>query len=743
MSNVNGGPVFTSGSEVTVNENQTAAYTAEVADHGGAALTYSLSGIDASLFNIDENTGVVSFRNGPDYENPGDTDGNNVYDITITATDSNELSTSQDVTIGVADAHEMIVLSEVQWDNTDLGFVISNDETRQFNILNVSSAGDVNGDGYDDIIIGSTTPGPHVPAVAYVVYGGSELSDIDLSEIQGDFANVGNFDNFGDPKVQSDLGFVVAGDSRDYLEWAGSKINGGGDINGDGFDDLYIGGSHSPVSYVLYGGSNLVNTRASAIESNGANGIAIQGVYTVEDHPIQGEEFTVTDISAFINGRVAFFVGDLNGDGIDDMAISEREVVEGKLVQDMHVVFGGKNLSDVKLSEIAAGNGGFVIKGLESARLDSAGDVNGDGYDDLFISEGQANTHNGDKSGIAYVIFGASENNLSDIEIDEVERGSGGFAIYGASEDDRSGKNIRSVGDINGDGLGDLVIANSEFGSSQEAKSVDHYVVYGKTDTDAVELADIAQGIGGFVIRAPNAVGGHAIDVSHAGDVNGDGFDDLVIGSSPLDPGDANPTPTPTPTPGLTYVIYGGQNVSTHALVGTSDDDVLEGSSHADQIIAGQGNDILMGNGGGDVLRGGAGDDIIAIHDLLFRSLDGGNGIDTLRFDTPLRLNFTRFSDNWITGVEKIDLRADGGNSHLIFNLSDVFNLSDSSGDTLSIHGSRGDSVELRKYSFAQNGDWVRSEEGPDGMGTWAFMHGGKALATLLIDDSITVSAPV
>ena len=152
---------------------------------------------------------------------------------------------------------------------------------------------------------------------------------------------------------------------------------------------------------------------------------------------------------------------------------------------------------------------------------------------------------------------------------------------------------------------------------------------YGKTDTDTVELADIAQGIGGFVITTPKSAGtGRGMGVTPAGDVNGDGFDDLVIGSTPLDPLDQNPTPTP----GITY---GGQNVSANALVGTSGDDVLVGSSHADQIIGGPGDDILIGNGGADVLRGGAGDDILAIRDLSFASLDGGSGRRSARSGQP------------------------------------------------------------------------------------------------------------
>ena len=153
---------------------------------------------------------------------------------------------------------------------------------------------------------------------------------------------------------------------------------------------------------------------------------------------------------------------------------------------------------------------------------------------------------------------------------------------------------------------------------------------YGKTDTDTVELADIAQGIGGFVITTPKSAGtGRGMGVTPAGDVNGDGFDDLVIGSTRLN------SSNPTPPFGRTYVIFGGQEVSANALVGTSQADFLEGTSNADQIIGGQGDDSLIANGGADVLRGGAGDDILAIRDLSFASLDGGSGRRSARSGQP------------------------------------------------------------------------------------------------------------
>ena len=105
MTDVNEAPVVTSGPAFTAAENQTAAFTATASDVDGDALTYTLSGTDAALFAIDAATGVVSFLETPDFETPGDADEDNVYDVTVTASDG-DLSTSQDVAITVTDVDD-------------------------------------------------------------------------------------------------------------------------------------------------------------------------------------------------------------------------------------------------------------------------------------------------------------------------------------------------------------------------------------------------------------------------------------------------------------------------------------------------------------------------------------------------------------------------------------------------------------------------------------------------------------
>ncbi|WP_179957663.1 cadherin domain-containing protein [Exilibacterium tricleocarpae] len=777
VSNVNEAPVFTSGTTATVNENQTAAYTAEAMDPEGETLsyTYSLSGTDAVLFNIDAKTGEVTFEYAPDYENLG---ANHPYNITITATDSDDLSTSQDVTISVNNVMNERVELELPdvLLNSDLGFVINGVESGDSSGVFVSHAGDVNGDGFDDLIVGAFLADRNNlnnSGLTYLVYGSADGGTVELSEIEnGDNNSLGiaiggvregnrvglsvsagdvNGDGYADiifggdrgyvvyggnklsnidvsdienaPDGKSDLGFVVSGLG------AGWRVSGGGDINGDGFDDVYIGTTGNSDNYMVYGGGGLSNIDldpyivSDTTNADHANGIVIHGI---EGDPSD---------SNLGRSKYGHIVGDVNGDGIDDMMFADRGDTSNTPNRSAgYVVYGGNNLSDIEFSDIAAGTGGFVIDiagsfasvgtiSTSPGDIRSAGDFNGDGFDDLIISYMFADTPNGTISGLSYVLFGGSH--LSHIDLADVEQGIGGFAIYGARKNDATGRRVSSAGDINGDGLGDLFITGGRDAPNDNVDVPDSlYVVYGN-DTGTVDLAAIEQGVGGFVVRPVDKF--FFPGFRHDGDVNGDGFDDLLISH---DSGGSD-------NAGTTYVIYGGQNISANVLVGTSAGETLVGSSNGDQIIAGQGDDTLIGNGGADVLSGGAGDDILAIRDTAFVSLDGGNGIDTLRFDAAIALDFTGLSDNRITDVEAIDLRYDGGNSSLTLGLSDVLNLSDSStsSDTLRIYGSEGDAVILSD----RGGRWERSVDGSE-TDTWVYSLGDDVLASVLVDESVTVT---
>ncbi|MEZ6061917.1 MAG: integrin alpha [Planctomycetaceae bacterium] len=171
--------------------------------------------------------------------------------------------------------------------------------------------------------------------------------------------------------------------------------------------------------------------------------------------------------------------------------------------------------------------------------------------------------------------------------------------------------------------------------------------------------------------------------VSDVGDVNGDGFNDVVIGAFGADPGDKNAA-------GSSYVVFGGNFTGgAETQVGTDGGDTLtavQGAGAVDILIGGRGGDVLISDGGPDVLRGGQGDDVLAIPDVDFsstRRLLGGNGIDTLRLDgSGLTLDLTAIPDNRIVDIEEIDITGSGANI-LTLNRLEVLNISSHSNTLL------------------------------------------------------------
>jgi Ca2+-binding RTX toxin-like protein len=183
--------------------------------------------------------------------------------------------------------------------------------------------------------------------------------------------------------------------------------------------------------------------------------------------------------------------------------------------------------------------------------------------------------------------------------------------------------------------------------------------------------------------------------VASAGDINGDGFADLIIGARY---GDA--ASNAKRDAGDNYVIFGRDftNAVTHA--GTASAELLTGTASANVMVAGLGNDTLDGLGGADALKGGAGDDRIQIADLAFLNIDGGSGTDTLALTgSGLTLNLASIADNKLQGIEAIDLGA-GGNA-LRLTALEVRNLSDTS-NTLRVTGGTGASVSFDDTGWVQ-----------------------------------------
>ncbi len=394
------------------------------------------------------------------------------------------------------------------------GFKLSGVAANDYSGRSVSDAGDVNGDGFDDLIIGAVFADPNGSAsgASYVVFG----------RASGFSANL-NLEN-----LNGSNGFKISG--VDANDLSGISVSAAGDVNGDGFDDLIIGaplaspnGNYSGASYVVFGkaGGFAANLNLSTLD--GSNGFKLSGV--ADDDRFGGS----------VSGA-----GDVNGDGFDDVIIGAIFADPNGADSGASYVVFGKAVgfsANVNLSTLDGSNGfklSGVAEGDRAGSSVSAGDVNGDGFGDLIIGAPHADP-NGNDSGASYVVFGKASGFAANLNLSTLD-GSNGFKLSGGAAYGESGGTLSGAGDVNGDGFGDLIIS-SGLGAC---------VVFGKASGFPADLnLSTVNGGNGFEITGDFA----GVAVSGAGDVNGDGFDDLLIGAPFADPHG--------PASGASYVVFG------------------------------------------------------------------------------------------------------------------------------------------------------------------------------------------
>ena len=583
----------------------------------------------------------------------------------------------------------------------------------------VKPVGDFNQDGYDDFMVRDGDALTLILGSSIYDVEGSVNREITLDTLDGlySYYTAGDYDGDGTPEIvvalQDGENAIVARYTPDaladpnttslapqpttapppftdilnpeyFLGWLDPRAleNGyslSGDLNGDGYDDLVLG-------------SNAVRPYTNDVLAlTYAFGTPAPGV------------FAFSEAGAGLIGAFPHAVADIDGDGRDELITSNNSSndpndftaqvwgwneTSGKL-DSLHK-FNWNILGDGR-SVFAAHPGNVFLPG-------ETGDVNGDGYEDFLISfKGRRDGTGTGQLGTKVVLGGPDITNLTattlyaqDADFNTPINGNAGLIR----------QHFASIlGDVNQDGYDDILV-------SQETADRDAFVVYGQRDMpEKIALPDPS--------AADNFAYGYAIEglsgrddiyeVGKAGDLNGDGVNDLLLSDASLD---------------LTYGVYGERRTDAPGVTyidGTSGDDVLiqqAASPGGVNVLAKEGDDFIQTlSGSRAFVFGGEGDDQIGLGQVdssEIGRIDGGTGQDVLFFD-PVQLGQFKSLDltkipGRITDIEIVDL---GVKNAITFDVPTLKTLTGAA-NTLILKGV--DSQAQPKISLAYNG-WSKIGE--------------------------------
>ncbi len=413
----------------------------------------------------------------------------------------------------------------------------------------VARAGDVNGDGIPDVLL-SAEKGVHggqLTGNVFVVFGSRRARRVDLDRLGSQGYRI-----LGEPGSDS----------------TGIGVTALGDVNGDGLGDVAVSDLSGKHVWVVFGQ-----------RSSGDIDLGHLGAHGYRINPPAGSA-----IGSSVAG-----LGDVNGDGIPDLAVVGGNEPRGSTGQTVDVLFLHRGSGDVNLGE--PGWAGFRIdninfdpEGSGDIQVAAGRDVNGDGRPDIVVSSDTANFHNGaqplSRSGEVDVIYGKS----SSTAVDDRHLAGRGFRILGRE----AGTHIAGAGDVNHDGFADI-ITSDDTGAD---------VIFGGRHSRDVRLDRL--GARGFRIITGHGADALSADaVAGGSDVNHDGSSDVLIGATTFG------------AHGSAFLIYGGRSTQTvnlrhvgsrgYRIVGTSSGDGLgAGVAFPGDVNRDGTPDLLLGSSGDD-----------------------------------------------------------------------------------------------------------------------------------------------